>query len=284
MLNEGRKRDAAANALLGLAFAASAAQSPKDLVRSGHIEGPGMQLMSRMMSKRKEANRNLDTGRVSHPARNVKKKTFKEFVEESYLIEIHKTKEDAAAYYKENPPVGGDPYYIRNKGPKKGWAAVRQSSLKKQKQRRSQKSNPLTKQELETHAKRTLRKNPSELADIALDREEVSKKKQTAAARRLTRITGTRHVQDHSQPLQQDKRRPENQSRFERVTPGDVASNLQVTSEPKNLKKGSKPPKKGERGYGTTRSGAVKKRLDKAQKFSDKMDKLIASVRANKNK
>lgn len=80
MLSEVRKRDAAANALLGIAFAASAAQSPKDLVRSGNIEGPGVQLMSRMMQKRKEANRNLDSARVSHPARN---KTFKEFVEET---------------------------------------------------------------------------------------------------------------------------------------------------------------------------------------------------------
>lgn len=273
-----RKRDAAANAVLALSFAANAAASPKNLVRSGHDASPGVQLMSRMMKKRKEADRNLDSPRVVSRG----SKTFKEFVEESYLIEIHKTKEDAAAYYKENPPVGGDPFYIRNKGPKKGWAAVRQSSFKKQKQRRSQKSNPLTKQELETHAKRTLRKNPSELADIALDREEVSKKKQTAAARRLTRRTGTRHVQDHSQPLQQDKRKPENQKRFERVTPGDVSSNLQVTSEPKNLKKGSKPPKKGERGYGTTRSGAIKRRLDKAERFSNKLDKLITTIRNNK--
>ena len=50
-LEEGRKRDMAANALLALSFAANAAQSPKDLVRSGHIEGPGVQLMSRMMRK-----------------------------------------------------------------------------------------------------------------------------------------------------------------------------------------------------------------------------------------
>ncbi len=60
--------------ILALSFAANAAQSPQALVRSGHIEGPGVQLMSRMMSKRKEADRNLDSGRVSHPARNIKKK------------------------------------------------------------------------------------------------------------------------------------------------------------------------------------------------------------------
>ena len=88
MLSEGRKRDAAANALLGIAFAANAAQSPKDLIRSGNIEGPGVQLMDRMMRKRKEANRNLDSARVSHPARN---KTFKEFVEEVSLLETQTT-------------------------------------------------------------------------------------------------------------------------------------------------------------------------------------------------
>ena len=68
-----RKRDQLANALLGLAFATNVAQSPSAAIRSGHIEGPGMQLMSRMMQRRKEANRNLDSGRVSHPARNIKK-------------------------------------------------------------------------------------------------------------------------------------------------------------------------------------------------------------------
>lgn len=87
MLSEGRKRDAAANAILALSFAANAAQSPQALVRSGNVEAPGIQLMSNMMRKRKEANRNLDSGRVSHPARNRKKKTFREFVEEAYLIE-----------------------------------------------------------------------------------------------------------------------------------------------------------------------------------------------------
>jgi len=84
-LEEGRKRDTAANALLALSFAASAAQSPKDLIRSGNIEGPGVQLMSRMMNKRKKATASeLDNPRVSEPARN---RTFKEFLELCELIE-----------------------------------------------------------------------------------------------------------------------------------------------------------------------------------------------------
>lgn len=81
-----RKRDHLANTLLGLAFASNVAQSPEALVRSGHIEAPGMQLMSKMMQRRKEANRNLDSGRVSHPSRNIKRNKVKEEVDKDLLI------------------------------------------------------------------------------------------------------------------------------------------------------------------------------------------------------
>lgn len=83
MLSEGRKRDAAANAVLALSFAANAAQSPQALVKSGSIEAPGVANMQRLMDPRKKR-KDLDLQRVSHSARN---KTFKEFVEEAYLIE-----------------------------------------------------------------------------------------------------------------------------------------------------------------------------------------------------
>ena len=76
-LEEGRKRDTAANALLALSFAATAAQSPKDLIRSGNIEGPGVQLMSRMMSNRKKAT----ASGLGNPRISVKNRTFKEFLE-----------------------------------------------------------------------------------------------------------------------------------------------------------------------------------------------------------
>ena len=103
-LEEGRKRDTAANALLALSFAASAAQSPKDLIRSGNIEGPGMQLMSRMMNKRKKATASgLDNPRVSEPARNRKMKTFEEFVAEAYLSEATRKEAEAKKQTKENP-------------------------------------------------------------------------------------------------------------------------------------------------------------------------------------
>jgi len=264
MLDEGRKREKVANAFLAATMAASAAQSPKDFVRTGHVESPGTALMQMWAKKRGEAERNLDSGRVSHPARNRKKKTFEEFVSESYLVEIHKTKADAAAHYEKHPPVGGDPYYIRNKGPKRGWAAVRQSSFKEQGKRRRQRLKGMSYKEILAFAKRNLKSKPAELAKVAQGIEKAAKTAQTREARSKTKTTGTKHVVDHKQP-QQDKRRPENRERFERVSPGDVSSNRRVVSEPENLAKGSKPPKKGEPGYGTTRSGAVRKLVKKAE-------------------
>jgi hypothetical protein len=83
MLDEGRKRDAAANAVLALSFAANAAQSPQSLVSSGKVEAPGVVGMQRLMDSRKKR-KNLDLQTISHSARN---KTFREFIEEAYLIE-----------------------------------------------------------------------------------------------------------------------------------------------------------------------------------------------------
>lgn len=115
MLSEGRKRDTAANALLALSFAANAAQSPESLVTSGKTAAPSLPLMGELMRKRKEANRNLDSPRVSEPARNRKKKTFKEFVEEAYLIEAQRHFSSRAELEKHH---GGIPsgYYANNAG------------------------------------------------------------------------------------------------------------------------------------------------------------------------
>ena len=101
MLDEAKKREKVANAVLGLAFAAGAAQSPKDFVKTGSIESPGTALMQTWAKKRGEAERNLDSGRVSHPARNRKMKTFREFIEEAYLYEMRK--EDKVAGKKKTP-------------------------------------------------------------------------------------------------------------------------------------------------------------------------------------
>ena len=94
MISEASRREKIANAVLGATFALSAAQSPKDFVRTGNIESPGTALMQTWGRKRGEAERNLDSGRVSHPARNRKKmKTLKEFLEEAYLYEMRKEDE-----------------------------------------------------------------------------------------------------------------------------------------------------------------------------------------------
>lgn len=45
MISEASKREKIANAVLGATFALSAAQSPKDFVRTGNIESPGTALM-----------------------------------------------------------------------------------------------------------------------------------------------------------------------------------------------------------------------------------------------
>lgn len=116
MLDEARKREKVANAFLAATMAATAAQSPKDLVRMGHVEAPGTALMQMFGKKRGEAERNLDAGRVSHPARNRKRKTFKEFVEEAYLIEARQpsfsSREELEKHH------GGIPsgYYANNAG------------------------------------------------------------------------------------------------------------------------------------------------------------------------
>lgn len=57
--------------LLATSFALSAGQSPEALIRSGHIEGPGIAGMQRLMNPRKKP-KDLDLGRVSHSARNKK--------------------------------------------------------------------------------------------------------------------------------------------------------------------------------------------------------------------
>lgn len=81
-LTEKNKR----NALLALSFGAGLLQSPYHFVSSGAKQAPGNQLMARMMEKRRKANRNLDSPRVSEPARNKK-------IEEENLdkIDLYKT-------------------------------------------------------------------------------------------------------------------------------------------------------------------------------------------------
>lgn len=313
MLDEGRKRDAAANAVLALSFAANAAQSPQSLVSSGKVEAPGVANMQRLMDPRKKR-KDLDLQRVSHSARNrlrtetydddmfrqhskerpiddqgytpksrtssflkkmkdlnlsqeptkkKKKKTFKEFVEESYVAE-GQSREDAEKkrLAKDNP----DEWRVRKVGRsgEESWTTKRKSAISGQGSRRRQRLKALTFKEILAFTKRNLKPKPKELAKKAQKIETADKTAQSREATSQTKATGTKHVVDHKQP-QQDKRKPENRERFERVSPGDVSSNRRVLPEPENLEKGSKPPKKGEPGYGTTRSGAIRKVVRKAE-------------------
>jgi hypothetical protein len=88
MISEASKREKIANAVLGLTFAASAAQSPQDFVKTGKIESPGVAIMQRTIGNPRKQRKNLDSGLVV--PRNKKMKTFKEFVEEAYLYEMRK--------------------------------------------------------------------------------------------------------------------------------------------------------------------------------------------------
>ena len=102
MISEASRREKIANAVLGATFALSAAQSPKDFVRTGNIESPGTALMQTWGRRRGEAERNLNSARVSDPARNRKKmKTLKEFLGEAYLYEMRK--EDKVAGKQKTP-------------------------------------------------------------------------------------------------------------------------------------------------------------------------------------
>jgi len=101
MISEASRREKIANAVLGATFALSAAQSPKDFVRTGNIESPGTALMQTWGRRRGEAERNLNSARVSDPARNKKMKTFREFLEETYLSEMRK--EDKVAGKQKTP-------------------------------------------------------------------------------------------------------------------------------------------------------------------------------------
>jgi hypothetical protein len=136
MLDEARKREKVANALLGAALAATAAQSPKDFVRTGHIESPGTALMQMWAKKRGEAERNLDSGRVSHPARNRKKKTFEEFVCEAKGQPTFSSREDLERHYG-GIPKGKTPNNAASSGEAK-WRLVDTENRREQEKRRKE--------------------------------------------------------------------------------------------------------------------------------------------------
>ena len=103
MLDEAKKREKVANAVLGLAFATSAAQSPKDFVRTGHVEAPGTAQMQRTIGNPRRQRKDLDNPRVVSRGTKLKEaKTFKQFLEEASMI-TEMRKEDKVAGKKKTP-------------------------------------------------------------------------------------------------------------------------------------------------------------------------------------
>jgi hypothetical protein len=104
MIEEGRKLRIASkvtDAILAAAAATTMAQSPQHFVSFGAVQSAGVAKGQEEGRRRGEADRNLNSARVSDPARNKKMKTFKEFVEEAYLYEMRK--EDKVAGKQKTP-------------------------------------------------------------------------------------------------------------------------------------------------------------------------------------
>jgi hypothetical protein len=298
MLDEARKREKVANAFLAATMAASAAQSPKDFVRTGHVESPGTALMQMWAKKRGEAERNLDSGRVSHPARNRKKKTFEEFVSEAYLIEAKKTHRDAIGHKEYDAwkdevvshhaehghakgvskrTFDGIEYEMRNKagsGKPKIWAASKVSDRKASAKKRRESLKPISDDEFLSHAKRNLEPNAKEVAAVAADVERTGKERKRKGAKESTKKTGEPYDVDHMNP-QPTRRRPENQPRFQAVSPGDSNANKRIMKRSENTGKQDRPPKKGEPGYGLTRAGAIRKSTQSGKELLSKIDAAL---------
>lgn len=72
-INEARKRDKVEAGIFTLAALATMAQSPKEFVKFGYIQSPGVAIMDRIMQKKQKATvSGLDNKRVSDSARNKK--------------------------------------------------------------------------------------------------------------------------------------------------------------------------------------------------------------------
>ena len=263
MINEARIRDHLANAVLALSFAANAAQSKEHLVQSGKIESTGMAAMSRTMETRRKANKNLDSPRVSEPARNRKKKTFEEFVTEVRKYTKTRSKEEAETIRKskEDPSL----YRLKNRQTVETplWGLELKSKRQEQQQRRSASLRPITYQEILSAVKRDLSIPNSEVRSVAKkahSAERSRKATQTRTRNRLTQTTGIEHNVDHIVP--QPNRRPEAlRSRFQAIHPGDASDNREVSGARENREKNSKNTKTK-----LTRSGAVRRALDRARR------------------
>ena len=256
MLDEARKREKVANAFLAATMALSAAQSPKDFVKTGKIESPGVALMQRWGRVRGEAERNLDSGAVV--PRNKKMKTFKEFVEEVKKYTNTRSKADAEKLRqsREDPSL----YRLKNRQTSQTplWGLELRSKRKGQQERRTASLRPITHKELEDHAKRNFYPSPAKLARRALRIERARKRAQKDEVQTQTQKTGKDHNVDHIVP-QPDKRSEENRSRFQAIHPGDASDNRKVEGARENREKNSKNTRTT-----LTRAAVVRRALGRA--------------------
>lgn len=276
MISEAKKREKAANAFLAATMALSAAQSPKDFVRTGNIESPGVALMQRWGRVRGEAERNLDSGVVV--ARNRKKKTFREFLEEATRT-YHSDKNDLLKAHGGKLPEGHRTGYRAGQG----WFASSIEDEKASKKRREERKKPLTKSDFHNYANRNLINKPREFADVATDREEHAIDRTYKKAKTAEKESGVKQHVDHIQPLSQEKRRlsKEDKSRRYAVSPGHSAQNLEVATAASNIEKGDTPPKKGERGSNFTRSGAIRHTANDTEEFIKNLDSAVGNVQGS---
>jgi len=212
-------------------------------------------------------------------------KTFREFIEEAYLIEkTFSSRAEAEKYHKENPPFGGEPYIIKQKsraGEPEKWRPIRAGIRKKQEARRKQYFKPISDKEFLSHLNRNLEPNAKEVAAAAADFERQGKESKRQEAKRETDKTGEEYDLDHLQP-QPTKRRPEYQPRFKKVLPGDSNANLRVLKHSPNTVKQDTPPKKGEPGHTLTRAGAIRSSIKGGKELLSNIDKVLTTIRANK--
>ena len=122
--------------------------------------------------------------------------------------------------------------------------------------RRAKNLKPISYDDLLSHAKRNLYPNPKELAKKALRDERTEKGSQTRTKNRLTKETEIKHEIGHITP-QVNRRKPEYQSRFQAMHPGDAAGNREVEGAKENRKKNSKNTSSTP----ITRAGVIARRI-----------------------
>ena len=230
--------------------------------------------------------KDLDLTRVSQAARNRKLKTFKEFVEEAYIIEknVHGIPDEVEAEWKADREAGkpgsrtrthgGKTYLVRSHaraGKPRTWAistASRRGEEEK-KRKKAEEEGRLTYAEL-LHAAGGDR----EKADLAYDAEQSGIARLGSRTKRIQKTTGVRQSLGHKQPLQ-----PKDPSHED---PGHTLSNLMTQRHQTNVSQQSRRPKPGEPGYSLTRNQSIQDALRRGARLRKNLDKLIAAVQSDK--